>query len=94
MYYITPEQAGISSADVLNFYRELEANRLSTHAVILARGDARTRVQLTKIVNFRLIAPSSCHNMDKGHNLTAVPSSLCLLNAYLVLGFGCSIYRM
>ncbi len=37
--YCTPEQAGISSAHVLNFYRELEAYHLSTHAVILARGD-------------------------------------------------------
>ena len=40
MNRITPEQAGISSADVLAFYRELEANCLSTHAVILARGNS------------------------------------------------------
>lgn len=39
MQYCTPEQAGISSAHVLNFYRELEAYHLSTHAVILCRGD-------------------------------------------------------
>ena len=39
MKYCTPEQAGISSAHVLNFYRELEAYHLSTHAVILCRGD-------------------------------------------------------
>ncbi len=39
MQYCTPEQAGISSAHVLNFYKELEAYHLSTHAVILARGD-------------------------------------------------------
>ena len=39
MQYCTPEQAGISSAHVLNFYRELERYHLSTHAVILCRGD-------------------------------------------------------
>ena len=39
MQFCTPEQAGISSAHVLNFYKELEDYHLSTHAVILARGD-------------------------------------------------------
>ncbi len=39
MQFCTPEQAGISSAHILNFYRELEAYHLSTHAVILERGD-------------------------------------------------------
>jgi CubicO group peptidase (beta-lactamase class C family) len=39
MNFITPEQAGISSRHVLNFYKELEARHLSTHAVILSRGD-------------------------------------------------------
>lgn len=36
----TPEQMGISSAHVLNFYKELEGCGLSTHAVILSRGDS------------------------------------------------------
>ena len=39
MQYCTPEQAGISSARVIDFYRELDAYHLSTHAVIMARGD-------------------------------------------------------
>ncbi len=39
MRYCTPEEAGISSAHVLSFYRELERYQLSTHAVILCRGD-------------------------------------------------------
>ena len=40
MKHITPEQAGISAAHVLAFYKELENAHLSTHSVILARGDA------------------------------------------------------
>jgi len=36
----TPEQAGISSKHVLAFYKELEAQNLSTHAVILSRGNS------------------------------------------------------
>ena len=39
MHYITPEAAGISSADVRKFYEKLDAFHLSTHSVILARGD-------------------------------------------------------
>lgn len=39
MQYCTPEQAGISSAHVIDFYKELERYQLSTHAVILCRGD-------------------------------------------------------
>lgn len=35
----TPEQVGISSADVLAFYKKLEARGLSTHSVLMARGD-------------------------------------------------------
>lgn len=40
MNYRTPEQMGISSKDVLAFYKELDACRLSTHSVILCRGDS------------------------------------------------------
>ena len=36
----TPEQMGISSRHVLAFYKELEAQQLSTHAVILSRGNS------------------------------------------------------
>ena len=39
MKFCTPEAAGISSHDVLEFYKELEENHLSTHGVILSRGD-------------------------------------------------------
>ena len=39
MHYITPEKAGISSKNVLAFYKELEAQHLSTHSLILSRGD-------------------------------------------------------
>ena len=37
--YCTPEEAGISSKHVMDFYRALEGYGLSTHSVILARGD-------------------------------------------------------
>ena len=37
--YCTPEEAGISSKNVIDFYRFLEGYGLSTHSVILARGD-------------------------------------------------------
>lgn len=40
MNYCTPEKAGISSKYVLAFYKELEQQHLSTHAVILSRGDS------------------------------------------------------
>ena len=40
MNFRTPEQMGISSVHVMNFYKELEACGLSTHAVILSRGDS------------------------------------------------------
>lgn len=36
---ISPEKAGISSEDVLGFYRTLEENHLNTHGLILARGN-------------------------------------------------------
>ena len=36
---ITPEKAGISSEKVLEFYKYLEKNDLSTHSVIMARGN-------------------------------------------------------
>lgn len=36
----TPEQMGISSRHVLAFYKELDSCNLSTHAVILSRGDS------------------------------------------------------
>ena len=39
MKYCTPEKAGISSADVLNFYKFIDGCHLSTHSVIMARGD-------------------------------------------------------
>jgi len=39
MNYRTPEQMGISSVHVLNFYKELDECGLSTHAVILSRGE-------------------------------------------------------
>ncbi|MBQ8309943.1 MAG: serine hydrolase [Clostridia bacterium] len=40
MNYCTPEAVGISSADVLKFYQKLEERCLSTHDVIMARGDS------------------------------------------------------
>lgn len=39
MNYCKPEQAGISSKNVLNFYKKLERYNLSTHSVIMARGN-------------------------------------------------------
>lgn len=40
MDFVTPEQAGISSRHVLNFYKELDNCNLSTHSVILSRGNS------------------------------------------------------
>ena len=40
MHTITPEAAGISSRHVLAFYKALERAHLSTHSVLMARGDA------------------------------------------------------
>ena len=40
MNHVTPESAGISSRDLLNFYKALDGYRLSTHSVIMARGDS------------------------------------------------------
>ena len=40
MNYRTPEQMGISSTHVLNFYKELDECGLSTHAVILSCGES------------------------------------------------------
>lgn len=40
MNYCSPEKAGISSSDVLKFYKRLEAYNLSTHSVIMVRGDS------------------------------------------------------
>ena len=39
MKYCTPESAGISSRDIMKFYKALEGYRLSTHSVIMAKGD-------------------------------------------------------
>ena len=39
MRYTYPEAVGISSLDVLKFYKKLEERGLSTHAVIMAKGD-------------------------------------------------------
>ena len=40
MKYCTPEQAGISSKHVRRFYKALDDFNLSTHSVIMARGDS------------------------------------------------------
>lgn len=40
MNYCTPEAAGISSANVLKFYQKLEERGLSTHDVIMAKGNS------------------------------------------------------
>lgn len=40
MYHCTPEEAGISASHVRKFYEELESYNLSTHSVLLARGNA------------------------------------------------------
>ena len=40
MKYCTPEAAGISSAHVTRFYKRLEHYNLSTHSIILSRGDS------------------------------------------------------
>ena len=39
MNICTPESVGISSADVLKFYQRLDERCLSTHDVIIVRGD-------------------------------------------------------
>ena len=39
MRYASPESVGISSHDLLNFYKALDGYHLSTHSVIMARGD-------------------------------------------------------
>lgn len=39
MNYCTPEKVGISSKNVLNFYKKLNRLNLSTHSVVMARGD-------------------------------------------------------
>ena len=37
--YTTPEKVGISSASIEKYIRELERRRLSTHNMIIMRGD-------------------------------------------------------
>ena len=37
--HIHPEDAGVSSANILKYVKALEKNRLATHDVIIARGD-------------------------------------------------------
>ena len=39
MKYTTPEAIGLSSSDVLRFYKDLERYRFSTHGVLMMRGD-------------------------------------------------------
>ena len=39
MRHCTPERAGISSSDVLNFYKFIDGCHLSTHSVLMARGN-------------------------------------------------------
>ena len=36
---ITPEKAGISSANVLKFIQSLEKYRFMTHSIVMAKGD-------------------------------------------------------
>jgi len=40
MKYTSPESVGISSRDLLKFYKAIDGNHLSTHSVIMARGDS------------------------------------------------------
>ena len=40
MDFKTPEQAGISSRNVLKFYKTLDSYNLSTHSIILSRGNS------------------------------------------------------
>lgn len=39
MKYSSPESVGVSSRDILKFYKALDGYHLSTHSVIMARGD-------------------------------------------------------
>lgn len=39
MVYSSPESVGLSSRDLLAFYKALDAYHLSTHSVVMARGD-------------------------------------------------------
>ncbi|MBR6939340.1 MAG: serine hydrolase [Clostridia bacterium] len=38
--YVSPEKCGIASSSILKFINTLESNRLSTHSVIIARGNS------------------------------------------------------
>ncbi|MCQ2436193.1 MAG: beta-lactamase family protein [Clostridia bacterium] len=58
MDHCTPEKAGISSRDVLNFYRALDKKHLSTHSVIMARGDC-----IFTECNYRPFTPEFKHRM-------------------------------
>ena len=40
MDFVSPESAGISSRDLLKFYKALDGYHLSTHSVIMARGNS------------------------------------------------------
>lgn len=64
MKYCTPEMAGISSTDVLNFYKFIDGCNLSTHSVIMARGG--------EIFNECYYAP---FNKDFKHRMYSVSKS-------------------
>ncbi|MBQ9735337.1 MAG: serine hydrolase [Clostridia bacterium] len=40
MRYVSPEQVGVTSENVMRFYRRIEEQGISMHSVILAKGDA------------------------------------------------------
>lgn len=64
MKYCTPEEAGISSRQVQKFYQALSDYHLSTHSVIMARGD--------KIFSECYYAPFDC---DFKHRMYSVSKS-------------------
>lgn len=63
-YEVTPENIGISSKKVLEFYKFLERHELSTHSIIMARGD--------KIFSECYYAP---FNKDFKHRMYSVSKS-------------------
>ncbi len=81
MKYNIPEQVGISSANVLSYYRLLEEKGLSTHAVYIARGD-----EIISFAHWKPFTHDFSHRMySETKSFVAIAIGFCLQDGLLDL---------
>ncbi len=81
MQYNIPEQVGISSSAILSYYRRLEENGLSTHAVYIARGN-----EIVSFAHWKPFTHDFSHRMySETKSFVAIAVGFCLQDGLIDL---------